>query len=657
MIKGLYYRLAKNGIKNNRELYLPFTLASSGTFALFFIILAMAMSETFANIDFDGMQHIQSVLFLGSIVVGFFSIIFIFYTHSFLIENRKKEFALYQVLGMEKKHIRLILIWENLILYIRSLIGGLVIGTLLYKVAETLLFKLAKQSVESGFLPNFTAFKFTIALSAFIYLIVFLNSIRKVQFTKLIELLNQIDAGEKKPKINWVFFVLSIVLLLAGYYLAITSNGPIVALKRFFIATMLVIAGTEFGFIAISVFILKNLQKNKKYYYKPKNFTNVSGMIKRMTKNGVGLANITIIATAVIILISTAVSLSSGIKEMIKTAMPNEISIKTDRESFSNAKEKVYSILEDENINYKNKSNIRNISILSSKNDGEIVPDNRSVIEKNTMLYIFVPVEDLNENGQDIKLSENEIKIFGDIDKINKEKIKFGDIEWKIIDKEKEVPIDGIITLGSNLIIVAIPEIEDIDRIGNELEKLNFNQYIESKIGFDTDLSKEKSIELSDKIKSKLQISNSGYMMIQNRYEETDILTKLIGGVVYTCLFLGLVFMVALALIIYYKQLTEGYEDLKLFTVMQNVGMTKTEIKSTINSQIKMVFLIPLIVAGVHMAFAFPMIRQILEIFYITDTSLYIKSLIVSLVVFVLIYIFIYILTSKTYYRIVTSRE
>ncbi|MDO5754978.1 MAG: FtsX-like permease family protein [Tissierellia bacterium] len=647
MNRSLYGKLSTNGMKNNRELYTPFTLASGGVFTLFFIILSMGINERFKMTGFSGMDNIQLVLRMGSVVIALFSLIFLYYTYSFILKRRQKELALYQILGMERKHLCKIILHELLHLLAKSLLIAFLLGNVIYKLSENLLLRISNTFLETSFFPSVKAYLFTVLLALFIYLLIALKSLWKIRFLRPIELLREANAGEKKPKMNIFYLISSLVLLSIGYTMAVRIQSPIEALGKFFIATLLVIIGTELGFVAISVGVLQFLQKRSKYYYQPKKFTNISGLISRMVKNGVSLANIAIIATAVMILLSTASALNYGIKEMIRNVVPRDGNVYMAYEDYDEAKEEVKRILKEKKLNIRNERELRGLNFYAVRKNGEFqfLQSGRALTEKGSCFYAILCLDDMKD-------STLKPGFYGEKSYFPEHGISIGDKNYKFSYQSEELPIDHLYDLGMKNAIILFENLEGVNEFEQDLNHQNIPYQRSANYGFDIDNS---NIDYEEFREEFLSIDGvHQYQTFETKYKEFRQIT---GGVVYTGYFLGIVFMVALALIIYYKQLTEGYEDLQRYQVLQRVGMTKKEIKATINDQIRMVFLLPLFVATIHMAFAFPMVSKILNIFYLENLRMYIKFVLLTLGIVVLLYLLIYQLTSKVYYRIVTSKQ
>ncbi|MDO5725301.1 MAG: hypothetical protein Q4P29_03250 [Tissierellia bacterium] len=659
MNSSIYQRLSKNGIKKNRQIYTPFIIASIVTFTLFFIISAMASTKKYAELGFRGMKETQMTLGLAVFIVALFSIIFIFYTHSFLVKRRQKELALYQVLGMEKQHLRKIMLWEHISLYIKSMVGALIMGTLLFKVSEVILTKLAKAKINSVYLPEIFPYIATLILGFLIFSLIFIRSMFSIQFIQPIKYLREAQAGEKEPKVNWILAVIGIICIGIGYYLSLTVD-TFFDMMRFMIAVAFVIVGTLSGFIALSVAVLKVLQRNKKFYYKKKNFTNVSGLMHRMKKNGAGLANIAIIATSVIILLSSAVTIYIGSNKLIKDFLPRDIMVYSKPDETKEMMANVSKFMEEKGIEMKDQMQVRNIGMALKFKNGEFEYNyNRFDTDPEIFYLILMPAKDFKFMVEDVNIGPKEAYIYGPKNRIGSQEIEIGNIKWQGVFQSEEIPAP-LMELGrTNLdrVLLVYGDDYSFEDVQENTTKMSNKVNYESKIGFNVDLSAKEEIKLKEELKEYIRKEKDVVYGVESFQETSELYYAFNGGIVFCGFFLGVVFMVALALIIYYKQLTEGYEDLHRFTIMRRVGMTKREIKSTIKSQILAVFMLPIVVAAIHVAFAYPMVKSILSAMYIETATLYLKVAIGTVAVFILIYIIIYALTSRSYYKIVTSTE
>ena len=656
-MKKLYFQLALQGIRKNREFYYPFLLSAIGMAAIFYIVSTLQSSEEISQ--FYGMEQIQIVLGMGVYIMGIFAAIFLFYTNNFLMKRRKKEFALYSILGMEKKHLRKIILWENMILAVITIAAGLFFGALLYKIAEGALFFIIDKRADTGYLPSIENLGKTALLFAAIYFGIFLNGIRQISFSSPKKLMEEARAGEKQPKANWLVGVLGILFLGAGYYMAVTVKNPLSAMSAFFMAVLLVLAGTYFTFMAVSIIVLKLLKKNKDYYYKKNHFTAVSGLIYRMKQNAAGLASICIFATAALILISSGVSLYAGGEDILRTRYSRDIMITSEYspeipEQLKSMKENV---LEGDDIRTKDNVSFSNLSVLGSIEGNRLISGEEEILRQNVMDdstrgILIVPQEDANKYlDRPLELKESEAIQFGSKDPISS--FEIGDLQYSVKNDSRRIELqemNDFPAMGS--VFLVVPKIEDLykikDQINIDVNKIEYNEF------FNLDSPAGEKMEETLKIRTSLREEiEKGNIKLDTLETEREDFKVLYGGIFFTGIFLALIFLMATSLSIYYKQLTEGLEDQKRFQILEKVGMNDEEIKETIKTQIRVVFLFPIIMAGIHTAFAFPILTKLLALANMTNKQLFLYCVIGAFAAFTLFYFLVYKATSRTYYNIV----
>lgn len=653
MNKFFYPKLAATTIKKNGKVYIPYILTCIGSIAMFYIIHSISINT---GLDImNGGKQLKMLLNLGKWVIGIFSVIFLLYTNSFLIKRRKKELGLYNILGMEKKHISKLMLYETLIIAVLTLVSGIAIGALLSKFMLLLLLKILNFDVTLKFYISKESILSTMLLFISIYAVMLLNNLRQIHLSNPVELLKGGNAGEREPKTKWILTLIGVVSLGAGYYIAVTTENPLSALNLFFIAVLLVIVGTYALFTAGSIAILKALKKNKNFYYKSRNFINVSNMIYRMKQNAVGLANICILSTAILVVLSTTVSLYIGMDDILKTRYPDDIMISISEVQPENI-EKVNSIIETE----MQKSGLTKtgalkhgyISEISMQEDNKFIVANREESSITNMnILLFITADDYNQlEGKSVQLEQGEVLICADnntlqgnnVEIFNKQFNIKGYIEDLKIKREMENIVNGYY-----IIVSYIDSINEIKVAAGDEEK-GINYYY----GLDVEGSMEEQLELTNAIQSSLN-NNSIKSSVEGIATARESFFSIYGGLFFIGLFLGLLFIMATVLIIYYKQISEGYDDKERFEIMQKVGMDKREVKKSINSQILMVFFLPLVMAVIHLAFAFKIITSLLKIFNLTNINLFVICTTSTILVFAIFYIVVYYATSKVYYRIV----
>ncbi|WP_346914812.1 ABC transporter permease [Clostridium sp.] len=657
MSKMFYQKLAITNIKKNGKTYFPYILTCISTIAMFYIMHFISLNDGLNTMS--GGTDLKMILNLGTYVIGFFSVVFLFYTNSFLIKRRKKELGLYNILGMEKKHIAKVLFWETFFVALISMTLGLFLGIAVSKLMFLVLLKILQFKVPMGFMISIKSLIKTAVLFGFVFVLTFMNNLRQIHLAKPVELLKGGQVGEKEPKTKWILTLIGILSLGVGYYIALTTEAPLAALNMFFLAAILVMIGTWALFTAGSIALLKMLRKNKKFYYKTNHFINVSGMIYRMKQNAVGLANICILSTTVLVMLSTTVSLYIGMEDMLRTRYPRDISINAKNVS----KEKTEMIdnlikeqADKDNITLKNIVKYRSSS-LPMIQDKNYFTDNVDYLDANNVGFLeFMPLSEYNDlENKSITLKENEVLLFTYRGEIAEDSINILGNEFKIKERINSMTVDGIASsIVFNGYFIVVPDEKTIEKIyasstqaDGKMEDLSYY------FAFDTDDNAEKEIALTNEINSKInQISIDAYC--EGLEESRESFFSLYGGLFFLGIFLGALFIMATVLIIYYKQISEGYDDKERFEIMQKVGMSKEEIKKSIGNQVLMVFFLPLVTAIIHIAFAFKVIVKLLELLILTNVTLFAICTAGTIFVFAIFYTIVYFLTSRVYYKIVS---
>lgn len=662
MSKLFYPKLAMNNIKKNGKTYFPYALTSVFTTAMFYMICSLTFNRGVNELP-AGVETVKMVLSFGVVVVAIFAAIFLFYTNSFLMKRRKKEFGLYNMLGMEKKHLCKVIGLETLYLLLFSLVVGLGLGILMDKAMFLLVLKMVGAEATFGFYVSATGMAMTVGLLCGIFLLVFLNSIRQIYASKTIELLQGGNVGEKEPKTKWVMAVLGALSLGAGYWLAVTVKNPVAAFAVFFVAVLLVIVGTYLLFTAGSVALLKLLRKNKRYYYRAKHFVSISGMLYRMKQNAVGLANICILSTMVLVMMSTTLSLWIGVDDIIRTRYPYDIAmeIRGTTEEREEALSKVVQQTQKElNVYPEKESSYRFLNFSALYRDHYFITDqseaDASVTDEISALF-FMPIEDYNrEMGTNYSLQEGEIFL-------HDPRVEYTDTTLSIFDKQYQIKghLDEFVKNGFVEANIAIPYyivVKDLNALRelDLLQKEIYGEYAATvRYYYGVDVAEESEIAFLEKANDLLYRAELHEVFVESHALNYQEGVSLYSGFLFLGIFLGLLFTVATILIIYYKQISEGYDDQGRFAIMKKVGMSHSEVKRAIHSQIITVFFLPLVVAGIHIAVAFPFMSKILMLLNMTNSNLYVLCTIGCFVVFAVLYFIIYSLTAKTYYRIVSQ--
>ena len=631
------------------------------TVAMFYIVKSLSYNPGLKNMV--GSSTMMTMMSMCSVIIALFAIVFLFYTNSFLMKRRKKEFGVFNILGMEKSHIAKTMAWENFYVTLISIVGGLVIGLALDKAMFLLIAQVLNEEITLGFFISDKAIISTVVMFCIIFLLILLNSIRQIQTANPIELLTAGNAGEREPKTKWILTILGLLSLGTGYYIALAIKNPLTALVYFFFAVILVIIGTYMLFTAGSIALLKILRKNKKYYYKTKHFTSISGMIYRMKQNAVGLANICILSTAVLVMVSSTSSLMLGLQDVIATRYPNDFVVYSNETSEERAYESfdtIRELQEEQNLNVTSEREYRYLVFPAFINGDtfEVTRDANFSSLGNLNNLIFVSLSDYNRvMGTDKTLAENEVLIYSDRLQFDSPTLKIFDREYSVKEKIDEFIGNGLIVAGAaNTQFIVLPDGPDIDELyALQKEALSDGaSEIQYYYGFNSDADEE-----TQRVFYRTLLEDyvgHGYEgTIESKADSRSEFVGLYGGFFFIGIFLGVLFIMATVLIIYYKQISEGYDDKQRYEIMQKVGMTHQEIKNSIHSQVLTVFFLPLIVAGIHIAVAFPIINKLLALLNLLNVQLFLTCTVVCYVVFAVMYLLIYLLTARTYYKIVSK--
>lgn len=658
----LYCKLAVTNLKNNRQFYLPYILAGIVSAMMFYIMRAIQGSKAIAAMR--GADTVYLILTMGLVIVALCTGIFLFYTNSFVMKRRKKELGVYNILGMEKKHIAKVMAWESVILYVLTVFGGLVLGIVFHKLVAMFLAKLTGMSESIPFYVSGWGCLQTVELFGLVYVLMLFYNFLQVSLANPVALLHGNSVGEREPKVKWISAVAGIGCIVAGYYIAVTVQGILEAVNMFFIAVLLVIAGTYALFLSVSIAFLKILKNNKKYYYQTTHFITVSGMLYRMKRNAVGLANICVLSTMVLVIISTTVCLYAGVEDSLKQNFPKEISAtqyfdhvpaRADREYLV---EQVAAAAKKQNREMTDVSSYMDIVTVIHM-DGNVIEryDNENPAYDFTdmgMLYVMARADYEKFTGHTYEpiapgsvmvaashlFEEDSIEIFGTTYLVA-DKTMFPD---NFPDSELQA------VLGNKQLIYIVVEDEQA------LEP--FAAYeVRHHIELDTDGTPEERKAFATAVEEALGACKettaftSG--MLMSRAHQREEYMALNGGFLFLGLFLGILFLMITVLIIYYKQTSEGYEDRERFAIMTKVGMGRDVVKAAINTQVRTVFFMPIIVAVLHLTMAFPMLKIIMYVFGLMNTELFVGCLVVTSVVFAVIYFIVFRITSRSYYRIV----
>lgn len=654
MNNSFYLKIAWTNLKKNSKIYVPYILACICAVITYYVMDSILLNEGLKG--FRGADQLVMILRAGVVIIGIIAVIFLFYINSFLIKRRKKEIGIYNVLGMEKKHIARVLSIETIIIALVSLIIGVLGGTILGKLLFLILIKLLRLKEVLTFSISPIAIYNTFKLFSLIFLVILIANLCSVKANSPMELLRGGNKGEKEPKASVVVAILGIIILATGYIMAITIDSPIKSFPTFFIATILVIIGTYITFVSGSIIFLKKLKKNKKFFYKTNNFVSVSGMLYRMKQNAVGLASICILSTAVLITLSTTISLYAGQEESLKIKYPYDIEVGIDK-TVNNDIFDILTYAREEgmsnNVKVKDFAEYDTLELLGFKDGNSFSSTNIDVTNISNIKGITLYTEEeFNKiEGKEENLEDNEVLVFSVGEKFNNSEVIINNNKFKVKKELEKIKIanenkndfieEFIIVVKDNFIIDTIEKSVD----ENSFKKSRHN------VAFDVDGSQDDIMEFLNQVKSK--ISEYDETVMEDIFTDREEFYSVNGGFIFLGSFIGLLFIIGTVLIIYYKQISEGYDDSERFKIMQKVGMSKLEVKRTINKQILMVFFLPPLIAIVHIMFAFKIIIKLLSLFGMYSTSTLIIATCSTIFVFLILYIIVYRLTYRVYYKIV----
>lgn len=670
MRKGLFPSLAWQNIRKNGKFYIPYILTIIGTVAGFYIICAIASDKGMRKLR--GAQNVESMMTLGILIVGLFVVIFLLYTNSFLMKRRNKELALYNILGMEKRHIALILCCESLFVALMGITGGILSGILLHKLVTLALFKLIHFDVPFGLSVSRTGVNVTVVLFSSIIFVTLISNLLRMRKANPVDLLRRTYAGEREPKSKWLIALIGVLTLGGGYYIAMTTKTAMKALSVYFLAVFLVIVGTYCLFTAISIVILKILRRNKKIYYKTKYFIGISGMLYRMKQNAVGLANICILSTMVLVMVSGTLSLYLGTEEALDIYYPGQIGIrvKIDDVTANGFKkdvmtEKINEIIKNNKAEITDIDDYTYLAFTVAKGDGFYHSETGWRNSEDFLQLCFITQSDYKKlTGRTVDLNDNEILLLDATNEVKDDiHLKMGDYSFDFTVKEFLDDFPPIGNLALYLVDTSYAVVKD-DKVfytiyegqksayGDKTSEINWISAI------DINQNEDIQIKCADEIKG--LSSEDGIGVFKNLYVDTKAqgsaeIYAMNGGFLFLGLFLGIIFIMATVLIIYYKQISEGYEDKERFEIMQKVGLPKKEIKRSIGAQILIVFFAPLAVAAVHVAFDFKLMIKLLSLFSLTNEKLTMLCTVGTFLGFAVLYGIVYGLTARTYYKIVSA--
>ena len=684
MKTGFYLRIALDNIRKNTRLYIPRILAEAGLLGCFYIMITLSMDRRLS--EALGGAYLSAFMSFGAVVIGLLSLILILYINSFLMKRRKSEYGLYNVLGMEKRHIIRVLFTESFITSVISVLAGLLFGTLFYKASSLLICRLFQAEIVAGFY-YLAAPTVLIAAVIFFGMDLFAFAVNSIAILrqKPVELLAGKHAGEKEPRVRWLLLVIGVISLGAGYMIALMVQSPLKALFLFFLAVILVIIGTYCLFVTGTTFILKCLQKNKKYYYNKRHMPAVSGLLYRMKQNAVGLASIAILATGVLVMISTTVSLYSGVQDTVDNNYPQQLYLSAYQKngeeishiSFDELSGIVEEAANQNGVEIESIDNTRMLTVSYLMRNNALLARTEayggwepeeltSVIFITESTYTNLRAQTyFTTDERNPGLGKDEIAFcrimstvhdLGDVP----ETLTIAGKEYRVRDVLSYFPVN---TNFGNIVDVVGIVVSD-EEVLNDIylaQKEAYGKYASeyaSRIGVtfaDEEAANAAGAQISEDVAEELESRYPDELSytLDTKWESLHNTLDMYSTFLFLGILLGFVCLFSTILIIYYKQISEGYDDRDRFQIMEKIGMEAREVRKTIENQLVLQFFLPLITAAVHTAFAFPILLKLLKILMLSNTQLFVVCTLITLAVFALVYTAVYFLTARTYYKIV----
>ena len=673
MHKGIFSRLAKQNIRNNKSTYIPYIITCIFCIAMIYMMEFLRDCPTLDQAVRQA-DEVRMIVFTGEIVVEIFCIIFLIYSNSFLMKRRQKEIGLYNILGLERNHIGIVMFLETIITSIGSLAGGIAAGIIGSKLALLLLLKLLHIPSVLGFYISVKGIFTCLFMFGIIFLMILFLNLAKIHLSRPVELLRGNNTGEKEPAAKWLMALIGFICLGAGYYLAITTESPIKAITIFLLAVILVMAGTYLLFTAGSIVILKFLRRRKSFYYRTGNFISISGMLYRMKQNAIGLASICILSTGVLLMISMTVSIYFGMNDIMLNRYPYDVDMSVtsiSEDECQTAIEAFEKAIADNKVPVEKSVEEIYLDIVCSKNGDQILIKPANTIRNSDSVLVLSLLNQAEyERLTGISANLNDGEIFAWYPSaVQKDSVTVDETEFTVKKWLDKNPLTcGEDAVSDNAVLVVTDEdFKKFDEMRTEMYKgvssapagedltlhlgLDITGSETDKIDFGTPV-----MEVVKDLKKNGGLSENSWITSGIRQQEYESYYADNGSLLFIGIFLGSLFLMGTAMIIYYKQISEGYEDQKRFEIMQKVGLSRREVRSSVRRQILMVFFLPLLMAMLHITMAFPMIRRMLLLFGMTNTKLFIGCTAGTVLIFAVVYGLIYLMTARSYYHIVERK-
>lgn len=673
MHKGIFSRLAKQNIRNNKSTYIPYIITCIFCIAMIYMMEFLRDCPTLDQAVRQA-DEVRMIVFTGEIVVEIFCIIFLIYSNSFLMKRRQKEIGLYNILGLERNHIGIVMFLETIITSIGSFAGGIAAGIIGSKLALLLLLKLLHIPSVLGFYISVKGIFTCLFMFGIIFLMILFLNLAKIHLSRPVELLRGNNTGEKEPAAKWLMALIGFICLGAGYYLAVTTESPIKAITIFLLAVILVMAGTYLLFTAGSIVILKFLRLRKSFYYRTGNFISISGMLYRMKQNAIGLASICILSTGVLLMISMTVSIYFGMNDIMLNRYPYDVDMSVtsiSEDECQTAIEAFEKAIADNKVPVERSVEEIYLDIVCSKNGDQILIKPANTIRNSDsvlVLSLFTQAEYERLTGISANLNDGEIFAWYP-SAVQKDSVTVDETEFTVKKWLDKNPLTcGEDAVSDNAVLVVTDEdFKKFDEMRTEMYKgvssapagedltlhlgLDITGSETDKIDFGTPV-----MEVVKDLKKNGGLSENSWITSGIRQQEYESYYADNGSLLFIGIFLGSLFLMGTAMIIYYKQISEGYEDQKRFEIMQKVGLSRREVRSSVRRQILMVFFLPLLMAMLHITMAFPMIRRMLLLFGMTNTKLFIGCTAGTVLIFAVVYGLIYLMTARSYYHIIERK-
>ena len=673
MHKGIFSRLAKQNIRNNKSTYIPYMITCIFCIAMIYMMEFLRDCPTLDQAVRQA-DEVRMIVFTGEIVVEIFCIIFLIYSNSFLMKRRQKEIGLYNILGLERNHIGIVMFLETIITSIGSLAGGIAAGIIGSKLALLLLLKLLHIPSVLGFYISVKGIFTCLFMFGIVFLMILFLNLAKIHLSRPVELLRGNNTGEKEPAAKWLMALIGFICLGAGYYLAVTTESPIKAITIFLLAVILVMAGTYLLFTAGSIVILKFLRRRKSFYYRTGNFISISGMLYRMKQNAIGLASICILSTGVLLMISMTVSIYFGMNDIMLNRYPYDVDMSVtsiSEEECQTAIEAFEKAIADNKVPVEKSVEEIYLDIVCSKNGDQIlIKPTNTIRNSDSVLVLSLLNQAEYERLTGISANLNDGEIFAWYPSaVQKDSVTVDEKEFTVKKWMDKNPLTcGEDAVSDNAVLVVTDEdFKKFDEMRTEMYKgvssAPAGEDLTLHLGLDITGSETDKIDFGTPVMETVKdlkksggLSENAWIISGIRQQEYESYYADNGSLLFIGIFLGSLFLMGTAMIIYYKQISEGYEDQKRFEIMQKVGLSRREVRSSVRRQILMVFFLPLLMAMLHITMAFPMIRRLLLLFGMTNTKLFIGCTAGTVLIFAVVYGLIYLMTARSYYHIVERK-